>query len=809
MTFGHRRRPRFASPRKRLGSEIVAKRFKGVINIDIRDSVPDWEPYAQPIAPGGRAERALHRPRRCRLLGDGAVRRADRDAEHQPHRRQGPDATRTSIRRRSCSPTRSCLLTGRNHTTERHGLHHRGGRRLPRLERAHPVRVRDDRRGARRARLEHLHARQVASDRRGRDEHGLAQAQLAARARLRALLRLPRRRDQPVVSRPGLRQPSGRAARQLAGGGLPPHRRPDRQGDRVHPRRQGDRARQAVLHVLLPRRLPRAAPRAQGVDRQVQGQVRHGLREVPRAGLRAPEAARNRDRTRPSCRRSTRTSTRRAPTARAGPSSTWSGPGTRCPTTRRICSAAWPRCTPASSATPTTRSGGCSTTSRRPASSTTRSIVLVSDNGASGEGGPNGSVNENKFFNGLPDLIEENLKFLDDARHARRPTTTTRPAGRARSTRPSSCGSATQLGGRHGRPDARLLAQGHQPKAGVRRQYIHAIDIVPTIYECLGVEPPEVVKGYTQYPLEGISFKYDLRGRRRARPRRRRSSSRCSARAPSGTRAGRPSAIHPTVAGMWADFATQRWELYNTENDPSECHDLAARAPGEAAGADRRSGAPRRARYGALPLEDRTAVEILTTQRPQLAKPRDRYIYYPDGAEVPESVAVEHPQPLVHDRRRGRRSTPRRPAACCSRRARASAGTRCTSRTASSSTSTTSWGSSEQVDRVDRDGADSATSSSRPRSRRAATDADRGHADAAHARRGVGEGQIKTQPGFFSLAGEGLNIGRDGGEPVTDDYPGDSPWEFVGGTIHQAIIDVSGETFVDLAREARMAFARD
>ena len=33
-------------------------------------------------------------------------------------------------------------------------------------------------------------------------------------------------------------------------------------------------------------------------------------------------------------------------------------------------------------------------------------IVLVSDNGASGEGGPNGSVNENKFFNGIADTIE-------------------------------------------------------------------------------------------------------------------------------------------------------------------------------------------------------------------------------------------------------------------------------------------------------------------------------------------------------------------------------------------------------------------
>jgi hypothetical protein len=73
----------------------------------------------------------------------------------------------------------------------------------------------------------------------------------------------------------------------------------------------------------------------------------------------------------------------------------------------------------------------------------------------------------------------------------------------------------------------------------------------------------------------------------------------------------------------------------------------------------------------------------------------------------------------------------------------------------------------------------------------------------------VGEGQIKTQPSKFSLAGEGLDIGRDRAEPVTDDYPGDSPWRLVGGTIVQAAVDVSGEPFVDLANEARMAYARD
>ncbi len=73
----------------------------------------------------------------------------------------------------------------------------------------------------------------------------------------------------------------------------------------------------------------------------------------------------------------------------------------------------------------------------------------------------------------------------------------------------------------------------------------------------------------------------------------------------------------------------------------------------------------------------------------------------------------------------------------------------------------------------------------------------------------VGEGKIKTQPGKFAIAGEGLNIGKEGGEPVTDDYPGEYPWALVGGTIERAAVDVSGTPFVDLANEARMAFARD
>ena len=97
--------------------------------------------------------------------------------------------------------------------------------------------------------------------------------------------------------------------------------------------------------------------------------------------------------------------------------------------------------------------------------------------------------------------------------------------------------------------------------------------------------------------------------------------------------------VHPTIAG-WGHFDRDRWELYNTEEDPTESHDLAAEHPAKvqelinlwfhAAG-----------QYNGLPLLDKTAVEVLADPtRPQVAPPRDRYVYYPDAAEVPESAAV-------------------------------------------------------------------------------------------------------------------------------------------------------------------------
>jgi hypothetical protein len=72
----------------------------------------------------------------------------------------------------------------------------------------------------------------------------------------------------------------------------------------------------------------------------------------------------------------------------------------------------------------------------------------------------------------------------------------------------------------------------------------------------------------------------------------------------------------------------------------------------------------------------------------------------------------------------------------------------------------------------------------------------------------AGSGTIRTQPGKFGLGGGGLVVGRSGAEPVADGYPGERPWAFTGGTVKRILIDVSGEAFIDLAREAAAAFAR-
>ena len=78
-----------------------------------------------------------------------------------------------------------------------------------------------------------------------------------------------------------------------------------------------------------------------------------------------------------------------------------------------------------------------------------------------------------------------------------------------------------------------------------------------------------------------------------------------------------------------------------------------------------------------------------------------------------------------------------------------------------------------------------------------------------HGDKKVGEGRITAQPGPFSVAGEGLCVGRDSSDPVTADYPGEAPYRLTGGTIDRVAVDVSGEPYVDMEREAVAMLSRE
>ncbi len=170
---------------------------------------------------------------------------------------------------------------------------------------------------------------------------------------------------------------------------------------------KADEPVQALVHVVLSRRQPRAAPRPEGVRRQIQGQVRRRLRGVPRVGAAAH------DREGRHARGHAADADQSAARGQSRTLATRCGRGTRSTPTRRSCSPAWPRCTPASPNTPTSRSAASSTTWSRPGSSTTRSSSTARTTARRVRERPNGSVNENKFFNGYPDELSENMKYLD------------------------------------------------------------------------------------------------------------------------------------------------------------------------------------------------------------------------------------------------------------------------------------------------------------------------------------------------------------------------------------------------------------
>ena len=431
-------------------------------------------------------------------------------------------------------------------------------------------------------------------------------------------------------------------------------------------------------------------------------------------------------------------------------------------------------------------------------------IVVVSDNGASGEGGPNGSFNENKFFNNIPDSIEANLARIDEL-------------GSPSSYNHYNTGWAWALdtpfpywkrfaGYEGGVADPLIVSwpAGIAARGEIRDQYVHAVDIVPTLYDLMGITTPEVLHGWTQNPIEGQSFAESFTDPHAAG----RNSQFYSM---LGMRAlyqdgWLATAMHPPISG-WGNFHKDVWELYHLDNDRTQMNNLADQHPDKLqelkdlwfynAGV-----------YKGLPLDDRTPVEILNSPRPEAGKPRSQYVYYPDTADVPESVSVNI-----------RRRTYSISAGVAVDSADAQGVLFAHGGVAGGHSLFIKDGRlhyvynwlGERVQKVS--SADPIPTGKHVFSAEFTKTGDEESTGSAAGTLTlyvdtvtVGSAEIVTQPGPFALAGDGLCVGRDSGSPVAD-YT--APFEFVGGAIDRVVVDVSGEPYIDHEKEVLAYLARD
>jgi hypothetical protein len=327
---------------------------------------------------------------------------------------------------------------------------------------------------------------------------------------------------------------------------------------------------------------------------------------------------------------------------------------------------------------------------------------------------------------------------------------------------------------------------------------------VPTILDAVGLDMPTVYRGVKQYPLNGVSMRYSFDDGNAPTQKKRQYYTMLGTRGmwQDGWKA---SALHAPLSGA-GHFDKDVWELYHTDVDRAESKDLAKENP-EKLEELIKAWLEEADKNFVLPLDDRSAVELLTIQHPQVEPPRSRYIYYPNTTSVPESVAVNirgrsykiiadvnitsdaHGVIFAHGSRFGghalfvkdRRlyyvynflgikpeqkfvSEPLDPG----KHALGMAFVREKSGKYGESTGKTQLYVDDKV---------------------------------------VAEGPMKTQSGRFTLCGDGLCVGYDSEDRVSEEY--EAPYTFVDGTILGVAVDVGDDVYLDLEREAVGALARD
>ena len=446
-------------------------------------------------------------------------------------------------------------------------------------------------------------------------------------------------------------------------------------------------------------------------------------------------------------------------------------------------------------------------------------IMFISDNGASAEGGPSGSVNENKFFNNVPDSLEENLKKIDELGG---PSTFNHYAWgwtHAGNTPFKRWKRETYRGGVSD-PFLVHWPKGIKSKGQVRTQYAHAIDMMPTVLESLGLEAPTSIKGVTQSPIEGHSFAHAFD----------------DAKAPSkhitqyfemfghrsiyhdGWRAVCPwpgTSFVESGLGFGApiDYAklteldAKGWELYNLEKDFAETNNLAEK---ERAKLIEMIGTwyVEAGKYNVLPIDSRGTARLVE-ERPQLTVARKSYTFYSGTQMVPANsgpAVLNRPHSITADV-----EIPKGGAEGCLLSAGDVQGGFAFYMQNGKLHYVYNYVGSEFFHTESKDNVPEGRHKLRFEFEvTGKPDIAKGKGAPGKAQlyvdgKLVGEGDVPvTMPLSIGLAG-GIVCGADTGSPVWDKYK--PPFKFTG-TIHNVTVDLSGELIKDHEAEARIAMAR-